>query len=609
MRRPPEINIEHTEIKKRIEDHLEILNISTPIMEMLINILDEKDLSVQIVDSDCFIISNIHKNGLITEKNPVFRIGQEMDEALIGTNGYDLAIRHGKPIEVVGAEHYCEILQKNATYSAPVFNKYGDIVLAVGITVQMEKSNRNMLGMISATAKAIENEFQLKEVHTQLLQYNEEQKNILDAVTDGIIYIDEKNMITQVNMEMAQMTGIKKEDMLGKNINMIQTDPRINTIISSIRKGDNIGKIRINGKNKSYNCIITYRLIENKEKMSSLVLFFTKYEEIQVLADKMDQGNRAFFTFDDIIGKSREVSDAIELARKSAEHNVRIIIEGESGTGKEMFAQAIHNCGARKKGPFVAVDCGAIPRELIESELFGYVEGAYTGARKGGHRGKFEVAHGGTLFLDEISNMPIDMQAKLLRVLQENKIYRIGGYIPISVDVQVIAATNRDLLCEVEKGNFREDLFYRLNTVYLRLPALRDRKDDISILIKNIIKRTNYQFNKNIKGIDDTAISMLMKYNWPGNVRQLNNVVERMILMAENDILTEDLVPEEIRMDALDNIPVESNILNIESLEAASAKYVKKVVDECEGNIKKASELLEISRATVYRTLRKNNLN
>jgi transcriptional regulator with PAS, ATPase and Fis domain len=606
LRSIPQIKIEN--IESNIKKNQETLYIAIPIMEMLINLLDEKGLSAGIADSEGYILWNLHNDSLMSDTNHPFNIGQNVNEMRIGTNGYDLAIRHTKPIEVVGAEHYCEILHKKAEYVAPVLDKHGNLVLVVGISVNMEKSNRYMLGMISAAAKAIENEFQLKEVHLQLLHHNEMQKKILDSVTDGIVYIDDKNMITHANLEMVNMTGIKSEDMIGKSINIIQTNPKINTLIASIRKGVNIGKVRINGRVKSYNCIVKYRYVESNDPGSyNLVLFFTKYEEIQELADQMSQENRAFFTFDDINGKSIEILDCIRVARKAAEHNVRILIEGESGTGKEMFAQAIHNYGPRKKGPFVAVDCGAIPRELLESELFGYEEGAYTGARRGGQRGKFEVAHGGTLFLDEISNMPIDMQSKLLRVLQENKILKIGGYQPISIDVQVIAATNKDLFTEVEKGNFREDLLYRLNTVHIKLPALRDRKEDIPIFINQIIQRANSQFNKTVRGADDRTVSTLMKYDWPGNVRQLSNVVEHMVLMSNKNILIEELIPEEIKKDLSLDASIEFPS-KLEPLEIANARYIKHVIDECGGNIKKASELLEISRATVYRILRKNDL-
>lgn len=467
-----------------------------------------------------------------------------------------------------------------------------------------------MLGMISATAKAIENEFLLKEIHMQLIRQSEERKNILDAVTDGIIYIDDSNIITQVNQEMAKMTGLDRDDMIGRNINIIQTTPKINAIISSALQGEDIGKTKIIGKKKSYNCLVSYRFTMNQEtRETSRVLFFIRYDEIQELADRMSQENRAFFTFDDIIGKSDELTEAIDLAQKAAEHNVRVIIEGESGTGKEMFAQAIHNCGNREKNPFVAVDCGAIPRELLESELFGYEEGAYTGARKGGHRGKFEIAHTGTLFLDEIINLPVDMQSKLLRVLQENKILRIGGYRPIPVDVQVIAATNRDLHHEVENGNFREDLFYRLNTVCIKLPALRERKEDIVTLVHFLIQRNKNQFQHKIKGIDDGAMAVLMSYDWPGNVRQLSNVVDRMMLVAESDVLTENLIPMEIRKAVSEPLPRSYFSDEFEPLDVATAKYIKRAREACNGNIKKTADLLNISRATIYRALKKQEEN
>jgi transcriptional regulator with PAS, ATPase and Fis domain len=368
----------------------------------------------------------------------------------------------------------------------------------------------------------------------------------------------------------------------------------------------NVGQVRINGNKKSYNCFLNHRFIEGQKAGSSNRVFvFIRLEEIQELANKMNQENRAFFTFEDITGKSLPLIEAIELAKKASQHGARVIIEGESGTGKEMFAQSIHNNGIRKRGPFVAVDCGAIPRELLESELFGYEEGAYTGARKGGHRGKFELADKGTLFLDEISNMPIDMQAKMLRVLQENKIMRIGGYIPIPVDVQIIAASNQDLKKEVEKGNFREDLFYRLNIVYIKLPSLRERKSDIPILMHNLINNYKNLAYKKIKRIDDEVVEILSRYDWPGNVRQLNNVVERMMIISKTDMITKDLIPIEILEAVNLNVSLPKRGLKIETLDSASAKYVKSVVESLNGNIKKASEELDISRATVYRLMKK----
>lgn len=606
MRTLPDIPELNSDIEERIENNLELLNISTPIMESLISMVDEKDLSVQIVDSGGFFLKNIQKGGLISEADRAYQIGRNVREEIIGTNSFDLSASQRKPFSVVGSEHYCQIFQRKAVYTSPIFNKEGDLAAIIGMTIELEKSSPYMLGMVAATAKAIENEFQLKEVYSQLVTQNVEQQNILDTVTDGIIYVNDKMQITQANKEMSLMTGLSKDEMIGKNISFIQTVPKLTSIITSLTEGMNVGQVRINGNKKSYNCFLNHRFIEGQKAGSSNRVFvFIRLEEIQELANKMNQENRAFFTFEDITGKSLPLIEAIELAKKASQHGARVIIEGESGTGKEMFAQSIHNNGIRKRGPFVAVDCGAIPRELLESELFGYEEGAYTGARKGGHRGKFELADKGTLFLDEISNMPIDMQAKMLRVLQENKIMRIGGYIPIPVDVQIIAASNQDLKKEVEKGNFREDLFYRLNIVYIKLPSLRERKSDIPILMHNLINNYKNLAYKKIKRIDDEVVEILSRYDWPGNVRQLNNVVERMMIISKTDMITKDLIPIEILEAVNLNVSLPKRGLKIETLDSASAKYVKSVVESLNGNIKKASEELDISRATVYRLLKK----
>jgi len=609
MRTLPEIPEFNSSMETIIANNLELLNIAMPIMETLFNMVDEKDLSVQIVDKSGFFLRNIQKGGILNEADRAYQIGRNVREDIIGTNSYDLASRYKKPFAIVGSEHYCQIFQKKAVYASPVFNKEGDVAAIIGMTVDIEKSNKYMLGMVVATAKAIENELQIKEIHAEIITQNMEQQDILDTVTDGIIYINDKLLITQANLEMSSMTGLPKDEMIGKPVSYIQTVPKLTSVVTSIENGTSVAQIRINGAKKSYNCFLNSRFIQDsKAGASNLVLVFTKLEEIQELADKMNPENRAFFTFDDITGKSKVITDAIELAKKASEHSARVIIEGESGTGKEMFAQAIHNNGSRKRDPFVAVDCGAIPRELLESELFGYEEGAYTGARKGGHRGKFELAHKGTLFLDEVGNMPIDMQAKMLRVLQENKILRIGGYLPIPVDVQIIAATNQDLKKEVEKGNFREDLFYRLNIVYIKLPSLRERKSDIPILIHSLMNNSRSLSHKKIKRIDEAVLDIFSKYDWPGNVRQLNNVVERMMIMAKTDVITKELIPEEI-FEAVN--PDASQVamgMQIESLEAASAGYIRRVLDSYHGNIKKTSEELDISRATVYRLLKKYNL-
>lgn len=228
------------------------------------------------------------------------------------------------------------------------------------------------------------------------------------------------------------------------------------------------------------------------------------------------------------------------MAKLAASSVSTVLLNGESGTGKELFAQAIHNASSRRRGPFIAINCGALPRDLIESELFGYDEGAFTGARKGGQLGKFEFANGGTIFLDEIGDMPLETQVKLLRVLQERQITRLGGHKAIPVDIRVIAATNRNLEQLVEQGNFRSDLFYRLNVMSITIPPLRERAEDTVLLTQNMLRKISKKLNKKIVRISTGFFQSIRNYSWPGNVRQLENVLERCINLVDDGVLRLD---------------------------------------------------------------------
>jgi len=305
-------------------------------------------------------------------------------------------------------------------------------------------------------------------------------------------------------------------------------------------------------------------------------------------------------------------------------NNSTVLLQADSGTGKEVFAQAIHNGSARKNGPFVAINCAALPRELVGSELFGYVEGAFTGARRGGRPGKFELANKGTLFLDEIGDMPLEQQAMLLRAIQEKAILRVGGDSQIHVDVRIIAATNQDLLDLVEQGRFRADLYYRLNVVQITIPPLRERREDIGMLFKHFLKEMSSRFNRQITEVDSAVVKSLEAYNWPGNIRELQNVVERILLLAEDGHITIDCLPREVVNEAIGHSrerwewtsdgalgsPRPSSNRNIRKLHAIEQEKerIMKALDKYGGNVTKASIELDISRNTLYRKLKNYNI-
>jgi DNA-binding NtrC family response regulator len=305
------------------------------------------------------------------------------------------------------------------------------------------------------------------------------------------------------------------------------------------------------------------------------------------------------YRFESIIGVSEKIKDVLALAGRVAASNASVLITGESGTGKELLAKGIHYNSLRAEGPFVAVNCAAIPENLIESELFGHVKGAFTGAVKD-REGKFESAAGGTLFLDEIGDLRVDLQAKILRALQEREVDRVGGNRPIHLDVRVIAATNKDIERAVKEGGFREDLYYRLSVVTLHMPPLRERRDDIPLLIDHFLKKFNPGEEPRF---DDGAISTMKAYGWPGNVRELENVIERASVLKRGDVMTLADLPEKLKKE---KGPVENIILNLPdegiSLEELEKSLIVKALEKHKGNQTRAAEYLGITRPTlIYR--------
>ena len=323
----------------------------------------------------------------------------------------------------------------------------------------------------------------------------------------------------------------------------------------------------------------------------------------------------ARFCFDDILTRSEIMRDTIELAKAASQNKSTILIQGESGTGKEMFAQSIHNQSRYADGPFIAVNCGAIPRELVGSELFGYVEGAFTGARKGGSPGKFELAQGGTLFLDEIGDMPLEQQAALLRVLQEKQVCRLGSSKAIPIDVRVICATNRDLYSEVQKGTIRKDLYFRLNVISLRIPPLRERPEDIDLLLKHFLVQGDPQWLEHIHAIDPVVWDLLKRYSWPGNVRELQNFAERIQFAVNDYVIRPEDLPLEIQTLYYDRetdrsiTPLPLKQLNIkQQLAEVEANQIKALLIQYNGNVSRVAEALGVSRRTVDRRIKKYGL-
>lgn len=439
---------------------------------------------------------------------------------------------------------------------------------------------------------------------------------VMEATNDAIVYVNKDGYIEILSNPYAEFLGVDREVAIGKHVREVIENTRmdivIKTGISEIAQVQEIkGKkmiatripVFVNGKVIG---AVGKVLFKDVDELNSLYMKINKIEkELNLYKDEFKKVNKAKYALDSIISISKSMENLKVLTKKAAKTNSNILILGESGTGKELFAHAIHNNSRRINSPFIKVNCGAIPYELLESELFGYEEGAFTGAKKGGKIGKFKAADGGTIFLDEIGDLPMNMQVKILRVLQDKEIERIGSNFSEKIDVRVIAATNKDLEKMVSEGMFRLDLYYRLNVVNIKIPPLRDRKEDIPILSKYLVDKISKGENIKVDKILDNTLEYLKNYDWPGNVRELENILERAInFLEEETIIKPEHLPPKIT-----GITRNKQMKSLKSiLEEVEKQSIIDSLIIFNGNKTLAAKALDISRTSLYEKISKYNI-
>ncbi|WP_010281198.1 sigma-54 interaction domain-containing protein [Bacillus timonensis] len=442
-------------------------------------------------------------------------------------------------------------------------------------------------------------------------------EGIIEAVHDGILVIDQDGIVQLVNEEYTNITGVRKEQIIGRSLIDVRPGALLPTVVKTGKSMEGVFR-----KEKGLEYVVDMAPIyENDEiiggvsvcksvpEVYQLSLELKKNKQrVNQLENAIGRIHQVKYTFSNMIGNNPLFRKVIHQAKKIAPTDLNVLITGESGTGKELFAQAIHHASVRKAYPFVPVNCAAIPSSLLESELFGYEEGAFTNSKKDGKVGLFELAHKGTLFLDEIGDMPMDLQAKLLRVLQEGTFRKIGGLKEEHIDVRIIAATNKNLLNMVKKERFREDLFYRINTVHLAIPPLRERKDDIPKFVSSFI---NIQSTSTPFEIEDDVMNTLMQYEWPGNIRELKNTINYAVNMADNDVITFDNLPETTKLQFM-HVKKKPQSQSHQSLENLLRETEKRAIIETlqETGVsvkgkKAAAQKLGISLASLYNKMSK----
>ena len=441
---------------------------------------------------------------------------------------------------------------------------------------------------------------------------------IFDPVPVPIILLNKHTEILMINQPFADYLGYSREEIMGKRVAEVDPNTRFPYVFKSKKP-----EIYCKHKFSNGHTALVHRipvLDDNGEvaygfgmvvfddlKSLQEVLERNKLLEgkLMIYQEELKSIRGAKYSWNTIIGNSLVMQHVKLMSSKAAKTDSNVLIIGESGTGKELFAHAIHNDSKRFDGPFVKINCAAIPKDLLESELFGYEEGAFTGAKKHGKIGKFELANGGTIFLDEIGDMPLDMQVKILRVLQEKEIERIGGNRTIPIDTRIIAATNRDLKERIKEGEFREDLYYRLNVINIEVPPLRRRKEDVELITLKLMEKLSNNLGRYVSNITVEALESLKSYNWPGNIRELENVIERAINMTDTETIELQHLPGFMISEPIDELkdtPLVSLRAAVEEIEKSTILNCLKAVGY---NKLKAAKILGISRTSLYEKMEK----
>lgn len=583
------------------------LDVSRPTLEDLYNFVADSQFILALSDKDGYLLEVFGDDEMRDSvKAGNWRPGVQWSEQNAGNNVIGTTISQNKPVMLVGYEHYCRCSHYYGAAGAPIHNVSGETIGVIALCCKYEAIHPHTLGMVVAAANSIEGQFSMKAAWDKSEIADQYKEKVINAINDGVIGADTSGNITFCNDKALEMLAVPREKLLALNLR----DMMEPALLASLRASSGINDTEMIFKlGQAYiKCIGTSRHITNNGAFEGIVIVLREYWRAAKLADKLLMKD-VKWTFERMVGRNPRFLFSVKVARTAAATESSVLITGESGTGKDLIAQSIHNASRRANGPYVALNCAAIPKDLIVSELFGYSEGAFTGAKKGGNKGKFELASGGTIFLDEIGEMPLEQQTVLLRVLEDKAITRIGGSECIPFTGRIIAATNKDLRKEVEARRFRQDLYYRLNVFTVEAVPLRERKDDIEPLAREYLGRLAVRMGTGTPELSREALDILMDYDWPGNIRELQNVLERALMLSGGMqiwprfiMLPNNLLREAPAPSAPESAPAEAAPPDAQhKLESFEAQLIRDALARCRGNVTHACAELNISRTTLYR--------
>lgn len=590
------------QLQKSMIENKWIIEIIEPVMTELCKQFKNQKLTVTLLDTD-FCVLAVQQSDDIEESNILKKCtkpGFCYLEEKVGTTAISMCVESGKAEIISGYEHYCREYCNMFCVAVPIYDESNKICAILGTTGLLENKSNNLNTVLAITSKMITNSIKMLRVQKELDKQSNLHSLIVDASSDGMLTVDMQGIITFINPAGMRILNIDKS-CIGKHITEgVDFEPTILHVVKT-QKGYIDKEFRLESKRGTVHFLKTaIPMSDEYGNMIGVLDIFRSINQIKSMVNKMT-GAQAKYTVSNIIGESEPMHEIKKMVKLAGLNENAVLIQGESGTGKEIIAQAIHNYGPRREGPFIAINCAALPRTLIESELFGYEDGSFTGASKGGRPGKFEMANGGTLLLDEIGNMPLEVQSKLLRVLQQKSVVRVGGGKEIPIDVRIIVATNKNLVEMMKEKNFREDLYYRVNVINIVSPALRDRGNDIDLISDFILKQHNL-VNGVQKTLSKEARKSLHEWNWPGNVRELENAIEYACCIAESPVILPEHLPSKISIGMV--VAKQNGVMTLKQAESIA---VKNALEHTNGNITKAAIILDIGRNTLYDKIRAIN--
>lgn len=565
------------QFSKQKEKHAMLLELANPHLNRMQDSIYSLGMIALVIDPEGYVLSINGNKEVIHKANQInFVEGVRWTEGEVGTNAIGTALQIHEPVMVSGSEHYSIASHQWSCSASPIRNDDGELIGIIDVSCPVERSHPYMLGMVTSVAYAIEREWSIR-VHKDEMELIQKSIDLIDSDRPIVICNHKQEIVfasKPIRKNFPKLYGLRLTEL--SDYGLIEKMNR--PVYSEYNRGYVIGRA----------VFLEY----SANKSNQFYLMGMKQED---------------FYFEGEIGRSLTFKKTIEEIKLVSKSDATVYILGETGTGKEVIAHSIHQNSKRRKEPFVAVNCGAIPKELIASELFGYVEGAFTGASRQGYKGKFEQANGGTIFLDEIGEIPSSMQVSLLRVLQEKKVTPIGSTKEIKLDVRVITATHRDLKELVNEGEFREDLYFRLHVYPISVPPLRERKEDIPDIINFICQKNNWLFH-----LPEHIQSKLVEYDWPGNIRELINVLERMHILSQSEEMDFRHIENYLQANhesALNNdVRTSNEETGLTAREKVQRDLMIQALEKTKGNVTLAAKLLEIPRSTFYKRLRKYNL-